>query len=100
MHIYIVESQGYYKIGVASNLKQRLFGLQTGNPSPIEVVETFQFDNYSTMSSLEKRTHSILRNYNVRGEWFSLTDGELLSVRKLLRAGSRVDRELGEQDAR
>ena len=64
--IYVITDGEFYKVGIAQNLKQRLSGLQNGNPRPLEVVCTFDGDR-----DLEGRIHNTLPHRRPYGrEWF------------------------------
>ena len=76
--IYIIKSNGLYKIGYTSNLKSRLndysinFGL-------IELIYVYKgFKSYE----LETIIHKLVSNKNYRGEWFNLCDEDIIKIIK------------------
>lgn len=80
-YVYILECQGYYKIGKANDLKSRVTHFQTGNPFPITVV----FSKASVFAtSLEPALHELLAELRVAGEWFKLNDKALKFAKKFL----------------
>ena len=68
--MYFVECVGAeaVKIGIATNLAQRLATLRTCNPFPLEVRLQIPGDE-----SREARIHEKFRHLRMRGEWFALT---------------------------
>lgn len=74
---YLLESAGYYKIGVTldTSIEKRIRALQTGNPNIITLVaKTGTIDN---AYNIEKLLHEKFKSNRVRGEWFTLTKEEL-----------------------
>lgn len=71
MFVYILQSleDGYYKIGVSKNPTKRIETLQTGNPSTLKLIETYQSDN---ARKIEKRLHRLYKYAKKEGEWFDL----------------------------
>lgn len=63
--LYMVECLGYYKIGIAIDVKERISNMQTGNPFPIRLVKT-----WPGRADLEREVHEMLDQYHHRGEWF------------------------------
>ena len=79
--VYIIETQGVYKIGRASNLESRVKKYQTENPYPITLIASaFIFD----CVSYEKRLHKKFAHKKLRGEWFKLNDNDLDSLKNKL----------------
>lgn len=73
-HVYLIRASGYYKIGIASNLSNRLSSIQTGNPVQIELIDQF----YSLRAvDEERRIHRYLSDYSIRGEWFNIPDKKI-----------------------
>jgi hypothetical protein len=77
-YIYIIKSNGLYKIGYTSNLKSRLndyrvhFGL-------IELIYVYKgFDCYD----LETIVHNLVKEKNHNGEWFNLCDDDIFQIIK------------------
>jgi predicted GIY-YIG superfamily endonuclease len=72
MFVYLLESGGYFKIGVADNIKTRLKNLQTGNPHPIRLRQSFNLGTRDAAIQVEKGLHKLLRPINKSGEWFKI----------------------------
>lgn len=69
------------KIGFASDLKKRLQSLQIGSPEPLEIIAAAPADK-----SEEHMLHEFFAAKRVRGEWFDLTDDDLVSASAQLAA--------------
>lgn len=69
-----------FKIGITrGDVKKRLKQLQTGNGEQIEILKVFETEHYL---KVEKSMHRKYSNKNTKGEWFELSDEELLSFEK------------------
>lgn len=70
--IYLIKSlnEGVYKIGVSKNPNKRLKALQTGNPSPVEILYLYETEN---AYKIEKSLHNRYSHFNTHGEWFELS---------------------------
>jgi hypothetical protein len=69
MAVYLVETQGLYKIGIAKSPSRRLGELQVGCPFELNLINTFDGD-----SETESYIHKVLSVYRIRGEWFDLPE--------------------------
>jgi len=71
-YIYLIQSleNSYYKIGVSKHPKKRLSELQTGNSSPLKLVETYQTEFAHQIERALQRRYSHLRK---EGEWFDMS---------------------------
>jgi hypothetical protein len=71
-YIYLIQSleNGYYKIGVSKHPQKRIQGLQTGNPSPTKLIETYYTEHANQIERALQRRYSHLRR---EGEWFDLS---------------------------
>lgn len=87
-YIYIVNCHAYYKIGIATRVKTRLSELQVGNPYKIELIEQFEIDQ-TYIISFERRLHTILDGWKIRGEWFELSDAELDAIKDYCRTAEK-----------
>lgn len=67
--IYLLESNGYYKLGRASNLQSRLNSIQVGNPMPVRLLSR-AYSFYPEKD--EKVMHQMFKDFKVRGEWYKL----------------------------
>jgi hypothetical protein len=75
-YIYLIKSNGLYKIGYTTNLKSRLndykvhFGL-------VELIYVYKgFNCYE----LETILHNLVMDKNHRGEWFELNNNDVISI--------------------
>ncbi|MGB4498081.1 MAG: GIY-YIG nuclease family protein [Methylococcaceae bacterium] len=67
--IYIIEdSAGHKKIGISSNIKQRVIQLNTANPVGIISVMTSEFMQNARI--VEKQLHEANKKNRLNGEWF------------------------------
>jgi hypothetical protein len=84
-YVYIIQCENHslYKIGVAANVESRRQLLQIGCPFELRTVEFSKCrDPYAT----EELLHEMVGKHRVRGEWFRLTDAQLLPVIDLIRS--------------
>lgn len=84
MYTYIIESQGLYKIGKATDVEKRMSNFKTGNPSFI-LIKTIEGDHESFLHKhfKEKRSHL---------EWFSLSEEDISSIERVLTNRYVVDK--------
>lgn len=68
-YVYLIEANKLYKIGRTKNIEKRMKQLQTGNPYDITLVKLYETEN---SAKLEAYIHQILRDQNIRNEWFRL----------------------------
>ena len=81
--VYVISSQNkHYKIGVAKSPIRRLRELQTAHPFRLAIAAVADWPN-----SAERRIHSILRPYRLRGEWFRACD-ELTELITAIQSGA------------
>lgn len=81
--VYILECQGAYKVGYATNPKHRQGLLQTGNPYNVNFVYARRFLN---ARSIEGAVHILYSPCKIRGEWFALTETQLQDIIEKLEA--------------
>ena len=77
--VYLLESDGYYKIGRTTDLISR-FGKTpqaTDNPHQLELIYAKEVDGYVRV---EETLHDVLIDFRVRGEWYDLNDKQLQMV--------------------
>lgn len=70
--VYVLKSDMYYKIGVASAITKRIGMLQVGNPHLIELVHQTYFNSQEEAFSYEKELHTQFRDKHHMREWFLL----------------------------
>jgi hypothetical protein len=82
-YIYIIRcgKSAYYKIGWSECVKARLASLQGGNPFELYVISETPVSN---PDDVEKRIHKALASNRIRGEWFELTEAQVLSIPTLI----------------
>ncbi len=71
-HVYLIQSleNSYYKIGVSVHPRKRVMELQTGNSSPLRLVETYQSEFAHKIEKTLQRRYSHLKK---EGEWFEMS---------------------------
>lgn len=72
---FVSDSCGSIKIGISSDVAQRLVGLGTANAGALQLLGAVDGDR-----SQERQVHSTLSDYRVSGEWFRDCD----TVRSLI----------------
>lgn len=65
---YLIESGGYYKIGVSADVNKRIETLQTSSPHTVECVAYYLTKQSAVV--VEKELHKLFAKYRMRGEWF------------------------------
>lgn len=79
-YLYLFKSRdGYYKIGISSNVESRLASIRTSNHDHVDIVFARKVkEALSLEQELHKRyAHRISRK---DGEWFSLTSEEVIDI--------------------
>lgn len=70
----ITTSNGYAKIGIATNGRTRLAQLQTGNHEALSLRTHIDLESDGVSAAyFEKVIHEILADNRVRGEWFKIS---------------------------
>jgi hypothetical protein len=77
MVVYIIECNGFYKIGKATNINKRLSSLQVSSPYELRLVAIKTCENIGVV---EKIIHKAYRTTKVRGEWYALNITSLSSL--------------------
>lgn len=75
-YLYFIQSKpnGSVKIGTAGNVKKRLNTLQTSSPFELVLLDAIQLKN---ANEVEKQLHYDLREKNLIGEWFDISEKEV-----------------------
>lgn len=81
--VYVVRASSQYKIGYTNNLQMRIKQLQCCCPHKIETIITISSEN---AEALEHELHIMFREKRLFGEWFSLSDHDLLKIVSLYRS--------------
>ena len=82
-YIYLIESDVFYKIGVASEPRGRIKELQTGNPHKINLVASCRVEN---AYGAERCIHSVLSSFNISGEWFRLINDDVAVIKEVFQS--------------
>lgn len=77
--VYVVRSVvgDYWKVGLSSNVLQRLVALEENLPFKIEVVVLARTDDPQLAVDLERRILGRLEEWRCRGEWHFVPEAEL-----------------------
>ncbi len=81
-YLYVIRCHEFTKIGIASNVRNRLKTLQTGNPYALELVDSFEFDDALRVEAILHKKYDYAWE---RGEWFKLTEEEFEKLIELCR---------------
>lgn len=74
MYIYVMECEGYHKIGMSNTPKARRRNVQSGNPFPVNLV-FFGRPREGYARDLEGKLHWDYQEFRHTGEWFLFPDG-------------------------
>jgi hypothetical protein len=83
VYVYLLISDGKYKIGYAKNVKERIKSLQTGNPCTIKCMASKLFIN---AYKIEQMLHMEYEQYRINGseEWYSFPSDIVEDIRSIL----------------
>lgn len=70
--VYFISDGEYTKIGIANNVGQRLYSLQTANARKLSLVHSIELPDASYAQFLEQRLHKHFVDKRAIGEWFKL----------------------------
>lgn len=90
-YVYLMRTgEDHYKVGVASNIYNRLKALQTSSSTPIELITAKRMQN---AFEVEKLIHHKFSHVKVGGgkEWFKLTESEVINIAVEINKHSSVD---------
>ena len=75
-YVYIIRAgrRKVYKIGKSNDPQARLNSLQTASPEKLKLIYAFKADN---ASAAEESLHFVLRDFQLGGEWFALSDEQM-----------------------
>ena len=60
---------GPIKVGITSDIKNRLIGLQVGNPEQLRILHFEEFEDEKA-KSMEREFHLMFKDAAMKGEWF------------------------------
>jgi len=73
--IHEIEEPGVCKIGVASDVVQRLATMQVGTWRALKVGHAIKLPSKSAAHAIERQVHQALSAVHCRGEWFRVSSG-------------------------
>lgn len=79
-YLYLLESDGYFKIGTAEDVSGRIAQLQTGNPHAIDLVVSYRFENADVV---ERSLHQKFFTSRWRNEWFKLNPKDIEELQSI-----------------
>lgn len=89
--IYVIGGSGYYKIGRAKKVHDRVKHLATQLPWPVVVEHVIPAEDYA---AAEKYLHKIFSSKRAHGEWFILEEDDLVFIKSIKRMyGSHLERQ-------
>jgi len=100
-YIYVMKCEDYMKIGMSTNIKNRLESISACTPFDVSILGTFEFEDRASASVAERLCHEELKkaNFHKKLEWFHLNDESMEVVKKCtetIKGGQfkRIQREL------
>ena len=76
--IYIIQDHTWMtKIWMTKNIKNRVMNYKTENPYWINVIYTFEHEDYI---EIERELHQKVQNKNIRWEWFNLDNDDIKEI--------------------
>lgn len=97
-YVYVLESNGFYKIGFSDKPEARVRRLQTGSPAPIRLVHCLRTPFFR---EIEQLLHTRFSSQRISGEWFELFDDDLRYIREMdARGWDKAEQEQHEADER
>jgi citrate lyase gamma subunit len=85
----------FFKVGISTNVEQRLYDIQAGMPLPVALVNSFDQEN---AREVERTIHQILDKHRVRGEWFQIDNDTAIQAFMAGNTMGMVDAALDEPD--
>lgn len=88
--VYVMKSNGSFKIGVSKNPQKRLSDLAIGNSNINLIYESRKLSN---SYEIEKKLHKMLSGYSIGREWFAADDelALLKTVEMIVAKHGRMD---------
>lgn len=74
--VYLLKAGPFYKIGKAIDFERRLGQIKLQLPYPVEVIHTIKTDD---ISGIEHYWHKRFVDKRTNGEWFVLTDSDVVN---------------------
>jgi hypothetical protein len=83
-YLYLLECEGFYKIGISNNPKMRFTAIRTANPFEVKpVLCIFSYCRKKT-HAIEKQLHGKFRSICHRNEWFTKDTLIYEEIKKLI----------------
>lgn len=79
--VYLLKCNEFYKIGRSNSILNRIDSMRTGNPYEIELLFFARTDKDL---EVEKMLHNKFEAKRVRGEWFKLSNEDLIEFENIL----------------
>lgn len=83
-YVYVMESQGLYKIGMTDHLKRRLTGVNTASPFDVVMIRAYEFSTRQKANDFENHLHRTFKAKRLRNsltgefkEWFTIDSIDL-----------------------
>lgn len=81
-YIYVIRQDDFFKIGKALDMQNRMKMYITENPNELEVIIEHKVNNYGYV---EKHLHNMFKSKRIRGEWFKLTNTDIVTIKAYLK---------------
>ena len=78
--LYIIKCNEFYKIGYASNVKQRFNGYIVHNPYQCILLKTIELKNKTKAFNIERKIIKEYLSFHVKGEWLSLNEKQVENI--------------------
>lgn len=80
--IYFINCIGtdFYKIGITKNINHRISNINSSNPHKIKIINAWKSSKYKEFEQILLKS---LSYYNIKGEWFVLTDKIAKEIAKI-----------------
>lgn len=74
-----------FKIGVSTNMKQRISNIQTSSGCNVYTVMVLELDPYydENVYTVESLLHKFFNKKRIKGEWFNLNIKDIIQIRNL-----------------
>lgn len=83
--VYFISDGEYTKIGIAESLQKRLKGLQTANARKLYPLYVVKVNRPAEAHALEIKLHKFFRDKNTIGEWFDITEDDIIKAKLKLK---------------
>ena len=76
---FILADNGLVKIGRTENITKRVMAIRCGSPVRVRLLHCFEVDDDV---SVERSLHRKFRKKRKHGEWFALSDEDIIKIKK------------------